>query len=162
MHDSIFGPSVDAGISPANAGRVGTVTVEFGVDELTLGIGFFVGVVVGAFVVGIRHRKAVTARTGTFKLSNFFQSDLEYDRWNPFRIRTEPRPNAPMTDDERVIRLLVSNEGRMKQADIVSETQWSEAKVSRLLTRMEQQGDLSRTNVGRTNLVFLGEFRRTD
>lgn len=162
MYRSTFRPLHETGVSSGNANWSGMITVEFGIDELVLGAGFFLGVVVGAFAVTLYHRHAVVRRRGRFSLSNLFQSDFEHDTWHPFRLRTDPRPNAPMTNEERVLRLLVANEGRMKQGEIVSETQWSEAKVSRLLTRMENQGDLSRTNVGRTNLVLLGEFRRTN
>jgi uncharacterized membrane protein len=71
---------------------------------------------------------------------------------------TEPEddePNDILTDEGRVLNLLSENRGRMKQVDIVEETGWSKSKVSRLLSRMEERGDINRLRVGRGNIVYL-------
>ena len=60
-----------------------------------------------------------------------------------------------LTDEGRVLNLLTDNRGRMKQVDIVEETGWSKSKVSRLLSRMEERGDINRLRVGRGNIVYL-------
>ncbi|MFB6146628.1 MAG: hypothetical protein ABEJ08_02970 [Halobacteriaceae archaeon] len=60
-----------------------------------------------------------------------------------------------LTDEERVRRLLVDNDGRMKQANIVSETGWSNAKVSQLLSRMAEEGTIEKLRIGRENLITL-------
>ena len=58
-----------------------------------------------------------------------------------------------LSDEERVERLLNSNGGRMKQADIVKETDWSNAKVSQLLSAMEEEGRIDKLRIGRENLI---------
>jgi len=58
-----------------------------------------------------------------------------------------------LSDEERVERLLSSNGGRMKQADIVKETDWSNAKVSQLLSGMEEEGRVDKLRIGRENLI---------
>jgi uncharacterized membrane protein len=58
-----------------------------------------------------------------------------------------------LSDEERVERLLSSNGGRMKQADIVKETDWSNAKVSQLLSAMEEEGRIDKLRIGRENLI---------
>jgi len=58
-----------------------------------------------------------------------------------------------LSDEERVERLLSSNGGRMKQADIVKETDWSNAKVSQLLSSMEEEGQIDKLRIGRENLI---------
>jgi uncharacterized membrane protein len=58
-----------------------------------------------------------------------------------------------LSDEERVERLLTSNGGRMKQADIVKETDWSNAKVSQLLSSMEEEGRIDKLRIGRENLI---------
>lgn len=68
-----------------------------------------------------------------------------------------------LSDEERVERLLSSNGGRMKQADIVKETDWSNAKVSQLLSSMEEEGQIDKLRIGRENLISfpeeeIGEF----
>lgn len=68
-----------------------------------------------------------------------------------------------LSDEERVERLLDRHGGRMKQAAIVRETGWSNAKVSQLLSTMDQEGQIKKLRIGRENLITLpdedvGEF----
>ena len=58
-----------------------------------------------------------------------------------------------LSDEERVERLLDVNGGRMKQADIVEETNWSNAKVSQLLSSMEEEDRIDKLRIGRENLI---------
>lgn len=62
-----------------------------------------------------------------------------------------------LSDEERVVRLLEANEGRMKQANIVVETNWSNAKVSQLLSSMADEGRIEKLRIGRENLITLIE-----
>ncbi|MGM0372282.1 MAG: DUF7345 domain-containing protein [Halobacteriota archaeon] len=74
---------------------------------------------------------------------------------------TEPETAAVdtdlLSDEERVERLLRENDGRMKQARIVEETRWSNAKVSQLLSAMEAAGRVEKLRIGRENLISLPE-----
>jgi len=72
----------------------------------------------------------------------------------------EPTPEPEedlslLADDERIERLLERNGGRMRQADIVEETNWSDAKVSQLLSSMEDEDRISKLRIGRENLITL-------
>jgi hypothetical protein len=60
-----------------------------------------------------------------------------------------------LSDEERVERLLRSNGGRMRQADIVTETGWSNAKVSQLLSSMDEADRVDKLRIGRENLISL-------
>ncbi|PGF18292.1 hypothetical protein CP556_09475 [Natrinema sp. CBA1119] len=60
-----------------------------------------------------------------------------------------------LSDEERVLRLLERNGGRMKQATIVSETGWSNAKVSQLLSKMDDDDEIEKLRIGRENLITL-------
>lgn len=60
---------------------------------------------------------------------------------------------ALLSDEERIEHLLESNGGRMKQASIVKETDWSNAKVSQLLSAMEEAGQIDKLRIGRENLI---------
>ncbi|WP_049900404.1 helix-turn-helix transcriptional regulator [Halococcus agarilyticus] len=70
---------------------------------------------------------------------------------------TEPTvPDEELVSDEEVVRsLLDENGGRMRQSEIVAETDWSKSKVSMLLSEMAETGDLSKLRVGRENIVSL-------
>jgi hypothetical protein len=62
---------------------------------------------------------------------------------------------APIRDEERIRRLLSAHEGRLKQSQIVEATEWSKSKVSRLLSSMEDDEEITRVRLGRENLVCL-------
>lgn len=67
-----------------------------------------------------------------------------------------------LSDEERVLRLLRQNGGRMKQAMIVTETGWSNAKVSQLLSKMDEGGEIEKLRIGRENLITLPEVDPTE
>ena len=60
-----------------------------------------------------------------------------------------------LSDEERVEHLLEQNGGRMKQATIVKETGWSNAKVSQLLSSMDDADRVEKLRIGRENLISL-------
>jgi len=60
-----------------------------------------------------------------------------------------------LSDEERVERLLEDNGGRMRQADIVAKTGWSDAKVSQLLSAMAELGRVEKLRLGRENLISI-------
>lgn len=64
-----------------------------------------------------------------------------------------------LTDDEFVCSLIERRGGRMKQSQIVDSTGWSKAKVSRVLTRLDEDGAIEKLRVGRENLVELSDER---
>ena len=77
----------------------------------------------------------------------------------------DPEPEADLSllaDDERVLRLLERNGGRMRQADIVSETKWSDAKVSQLLSSMADDDRITKLRIGRENLISLPDVDALD
>jgi len=60
-----------------------------------------------------------------------------------------------LSDEERVLQLLETNDGRMKQGTIVEATGWSNAKVSQLLSAMDEAGEIEKLRIGRENLISL-------
>ena len=76
---------------------------------------------------------------------------------------TEPADDPSLlSDEERVERLLAENGGRMRQADIVTETGWSDAKVSQLLSAMADEGRVEKLRLGRENLISLPDGNDDD
>ncbi|WP_152529747.1 helix-turn-helix transcriptional regulator [Candidatus Halobonum tyrrellensis] len=63
-----------------------------------------------------------------------------------------------LSDEERVERLLDRNGGRMRQAAIVQETGWSDAKVSQLLSAMADDERVEKLRLGRENLISLPDY----
>jgi len=60
-----------------------------------------------------------------------------------------------LPDEERIVRLLEANGGRMRQARIVEATGWSKSKVSVTLSEMAEEGEVSKLRIGRENVVSL-------
>jgi hypothetical protein len=66
-----------------------------------------------------------------------------------------PAESAVMTDEEQVERLLADNGGRMRQADVADELDWSASKTSRVLSDMADDGRVEKLQLGRENLIEL-------
>lgn len=59
----------------------------------------------------------------------------------------------PLSDEARVFKLLDQHDGQLRQSAVVEETGWSKSKVSRVLSRMADEGDIEKINIGRENIV---------
>jgi uncharacterized membrane protein len=64
--------------------------------------------------------------------------------------------NSPVISNQaQITRLLMEHGGQIRQQQIVTETGWSKAKVSTLLSRMEADDHLTKVRLGRENLIML-------
>jgi uncharacterized membrane protein len=83
-------------------------------------------------------------------------TETESESETPGGVGTDEEPDPELlSDEERVEYLLEQNGGRMKQANIVKETGWSNAKVSQLLSSMEEEDRVDKLRIGRENLISL-------
>ncbi|WP_246999644.1 helix-turn-helix transcriptional regulator [Halosolutus gelatinilyticus] len=64
-------------------------------------------------------------------------------------------PPELLSDEGRVVRLLVANQGRIRQHQIADETGWSKSKVSRICSQMSADGTIEKRSVGRENVIIL-------
>lgn len=67
----------------------------------------------------------------------------------------EDSQETVLTDEERVLELLNANGGRMRQAAIVEEFDWSASKTSRVIGGLSEDGAIKKRQLGRENLVML-------
>jgi len=134
--------------------------------------GLVVGLAVFA-VVGVVGGYLLTRRDGEFSVPSLpigTKSDGEStdapapDPGTTDETSTESAASADdgvdlslLSDEERVEYLIEENGGRMKQANIVKETGWSNAKVSQLLSAMEEEGRIAKLRIGRENLISFPE-----
>ncbi|WP_254839950.1 helix-turn-helix transcriptional regulator [Natronomonas marina] len=82
---------------------------------------------------------------------------------DPDEAEPDDEPDLELlSDEERVEYLLEQNGGRMKQANIVKETGWSNAKVSQLLSSMEEADRIDKLRIGRENLISFPDEGVTD
>ena len=69
-----------------------------------------------------------------------------------------PADDSPvLSDEEKTIELLREHGGRLPQREITEQSEWSKSKVSRLLSKMEDQGLITKINLGRENLIALND-----
>ncbi|XVH32820.1 DUF7345 domain-containing protein [Haloferacaceae archaeon DSL9] len=68
--------------------------------------------------------------------------------------RSEP-PEELLSNEERVLRLLERNGGRMKQQDVVAELGWTEARTSQVVSGLREDGDIESFRLGRENVLTL-------
>ncbi|PCR89631.1 helix-turn-helix transcriptional regulator [Natrinema ejinorense] len=69
-------------------------------------------------------------------------------------------PDTPpqlLSDEGRVVRLLVANHGQIRQHRITEETGWSKSKVSRICSQMHADGTIEKQSVGRENVITLAD-----
>jgi uncharacterized membrane protein len=62
-----------------------------------------------------------------------------------------------MSEEDKVIKLLKSFGGRMRQSEITEQSKFSKAKTSQLLTALEKKGSITRYMSGRDKIVVLKE-----
>lgn len=129
-------------------------------EPITYGVaGVVVGVTLLSLVL-IWNRFRVKNQIDQIRLSSLFEPTIGADSWDPSKIWIPHNGTYSMTDEELVLRILITYDGRINQSHLVDKTGWSKSKVSRILSRMESTGDITRVTVGRENLVFLGSFQR--
>ncbi|WP_416841325.1 binary toxin-like calcium binding domain-containing protein [Haloferax sp. DFSO52] len=66
---------------------------------------------------------------------------------------SQQSPEEPLSDEARVFKLLDQHDGQLRQSAVVEGTGWSKSKVSRVLSRMADEGDVTKINIGRENIV---------
>ncbi len=71
--------------------------------------------------------------------------------------QTEGGPHGPseqpLSDEALVFQLLDENDGQLRQSAVVEGTGWSKSKVSRVLSRMADDDEIQKINIGRENIV---------
>lgn len=69
----------------------------------------------------------------------------------------EAPPPELLSNEERVLRVLNENGGRVKQQAIAAECDWGESKTSKVVTDLHEDGTVERFRLGRENVVALPE-----
>ncbi|WP_247730940.1 helix-turn-helix transcriptional regulator [Halovivax limisalsi] len=97
---------------------------------------------------------------GTVATALWWRRDGAVDRRPDEPVRTPPAaadgpPPELLSNEERVLELLASNGGRMKQQDVVSALDWTEAKTSQVVGDLRDRGDVEVFRLGRENVLAL-------
>ena len=62
-----------------------------------------------------------------------------------------------MSEEDKVLKLLKSFGGSMRQSEITEQSRFSKAKTSQLLAALEKKGSITRYKSGRDKIVTLKE-----
>jgi uncharacterized membrane protein len=103
-------------------------------------IGGGVGVVI-LIVISVLFMKSRTANS----------EDKNDSTWNTDELKTE---------GEKIVEILESNNGRIKQKEVASELDWSDSKVSRVTSSLEEKGVIEKLTIGRENVLDLKEDKK--
>lgn len=68
---------------------------------------------------------------------------------------TGPADAELLTNEEQVLRLVRERGGRMKQQAVVEELEWTDAKTSKVVSGLREDGDLESFRLGRENVLSL-------
>lgn len=68
---------------------------------------------------------------------------------------TDPEDDELLSNEERVLRLVETNDGRMKQQAIADELDWTDAKTSKVVRTLREEGKLEGFRLGRENVLRL-------
>lgn len=71
-------------------------------------------------------------------------------------------PEEFLSNEERVLRLLEENGGRIKQQDVVSKLDWTDAKTSKVVSGLREDGKLESFRLGRENILTIPDRTETE
>ncbi|MFC7231704.1 helix-turn-helix transcriptional regulator [Saliphagus sp. GCM10025308] len=112
---------------------------------------------------------AIVAVVGWLTLRNGDSTDFPIGSWKeqpepePSEPESTPRrqqptpPDALLSNEERVVRLLEQHGGRMKQQEVVSTLEWTEAKTSQVVSGLREEGTIEAFRIGRENVLTLAD-----
>lgn len=63
---------------------------------------------------------------------------------------------------EQIRRIDSTVDGKLPQQEIVKQTNWSEAKVSRVVSRLAEDGRLEKVRIGRQNFIQVSNEEKSD
>jgi uncharacterized membrane protein len=75
-------------------------------------------------------------------------------------VTITPAVSAVETDEEKVIKIIKSSGGTVRQSAITEQTRFSKAKTSQLLAALEQRGVVRRVKKGRDKIVSLNNEKQ--
>lgn len=121
--------------------------------------------VVGGVVAAVGAAEAVGVAVGTMVVVGVtFVILRRLFGWfaRPSVSVVDDQPASVLSDRDRLLLLVERHGGRMRQQEIVAQVEWSKAKVSRLLSELEEEGVLRKLRLGRENLIYLERGDATD
>jgi uncharacterized membrane protein len=162
------GKEVELGINPARVDSDGDLLddgteLNLGTDPSSAGT-LLGGLGAALLLIGVLGRwysrsdavdlKTLRARIEALR-SELMGDEREAERPSAGDRRGESPAPMPLSDDGRVIEMLREAGGQLRQSEIVDRTEWSKSKVSRLLSKMEEDGLITKVNIGRENVITL-------
>jgi len=97
-----------------------------------------------------------TAAESTESVDEELQTETESPPATETESEAEPDPSL-LSNEEQVMGLLEANGGRMKQQTIVEELDWTDAKTSKVVSGMREEGRIESFRIGRENVLTTPE-----
>ena len=140
----------DAVIGSTDDGR--HITVTWVVDEPELGSD-------NSYKVFYERVVAIYANDWFYPVVAFLSFLLVVLSFMLFRFKKARKIKTVLSvlheSERRVIEILMANDGKCDQRQLVKETGFSKAKMSRMMLDLEERGLITKTRRGRTNIIEL-------
>lgn len=117
-------------------------------SNLLLGLGVLALAILGGALF-IRRRGTRAAGTGTIAAVEAERGDGDLD------AETDEPEWGLMSNEEKVVRLLERNGGRMKQQEVTTTFGWSAANTSQVIRELREKGAIETFRIGRENVIVL-------
>jgi len=152
--------SATAGTSTGTPAAERPASTDGGMSPLLLGMGALVVLAGAGAAVWVRTREPGGAVGGSTTMPDEGPDGggaAEADGSDDDGLESDEvvAPEELLSDEDRVVAMLEERGGRMRQVQIVEETEWSKSKVSMLLSDMADEGEISKLRVGRENIISL-------
>ncbi|KTG21893.1 helix-turn-helix transcriptional regulator [Haloferax profundi] len=148
------GTEVENGTDPNDAPGSGINPLGVGVQPTTAILLISLLAVIGGGVAIASGKVGLPSRAWMSDRQREQDGETPDSRSTHAQVST-PREQAdqPLSDEDHVFKLLDEHDGQLRQSAVVEGTGWSKSKVSRVLSRMEDEGGIKKINIGRENLI---------
>ena len=154
--DILLFPSYDEEI--LNETELSDITEDFEEDVKTIeeGTGSNLLYLIALFIIFVVVRFSIYAYRKRSSENEEIMKEIDVDTFEETKQTIETKTTAPLPSDlQEVVDIIKANDGRITQKDLRSKLKYSEAKVSLMVSDLEQRGIIDKFKQGRGNIILI-------
>ena len=111
---------------------------------------------VALFIIFVVVRFSIYAYKKRSSENEEIMTEIDVDTFEETKQTIETKTTAPLPSDlQEVVDIIKANDGRITQKDLRSKLKYSEAKVSLMVSDLEQRGIIDKFKQGRGNIILI-------
>ena len=111
---------------------------------------------VALFIIFVVVRFSIYAYRKRSSENEEIMKEIDVDTFEETKQTIETKTTAPLPSDlQEVVDIIKANDGRITQKDLRSKLKYSEAKVSLMVSDLEQRGIIDKFKQGRGNIILI-------